>query len=321
MNSIKEIAAYLLKSDNYIILGHNIPDGDCIGSLLGLYLGLKAVEKQVRIFLSGPVPEIYHYLTCWQSIRPARELVFSPTNIIFLDCADRERVGEDLLQRIEGKSCIINIDHHLQKEPYGDYNYVDPGAAATGEIVFALLEAMQVKITPEMADCLYAAIIMDTGRFMNSNTTPETMRIAARLLELGADVDQARVNLFESKSPLEILLLSQALKHIKFSEDGRIAWMSLPYEEVKAVNALDFHPEGIINYTRMIAGVEVGLLFREIEPGVIKIGFRSKGEIDVAAIASCFNGGGHRQAAGARQEGSLVEVIENVTGKVKDVIS
>lgn len=321
MNSITEIAEQLHHSDNFIIIGHAIPDGDCIGSMLGLYWGLKTNRKEARMFLSGDVPSIYHYLAGWEEIRPEDELVPGRENIILVDCADRERVGDKILQRIEERPVFINIDHHLQDNPYASYNYVDPVAAATGEIIFDLLTAMGVGITPQIADCLYAAILMDTGRFMNNNTTPTTMRVAAQLIELGADIDKARVNLFESKSHLEVLLLGQALKHIDFSEDGRIAWMSLPYEDVKAINALDFHPEGIINYTRMIAGVEVGLLFRETEPGVIKIGFRSKGSTNVADIAREFNGGGHRQAAGARQEGRLEEVREQVIKMVKDVIS
>jgi phosphoesterase RecJ-like protein len=321
MNSISEIAEQLHLTDNFIIIGHTIPDGDCIGSMLGLYWGLKTNRKVVRMFLSGDVPAIYHYLAGWEEIRPAEELVPGEENIIFVDCADRERVGDKILQRIKNRPVFINIDHHLQDKPYASYNYVNPVAAATGEIIFDLLPAMGVDTTPQIADCLYAAILMDTGRFMNNNTTPTTMRVAAELIDLGADIDQARVSLFESKSHLEVLLLGQALKHIDFSEDGRIAWMSLPYDEVKSIDALDFHPEGIINYTRMIAGVEVGLLFREIEPGVVKIGFRSKGQTNVAAIAQAFNGGGHRQAAGARQEGNLEEVRERVISMVKDVIA
>lgn len=321
MNSMQEIASRLLQSDDYLIVGHAIPDGDCIGSLLGLYWALIDKGKQVAMVLSDSVPDRYNYLSGWEMIKKPSEMEVTPANIIFLDCADQERAGEEILLRIDNNSCIFNIDHHLQSELYGDYNYVDPGAAATGEIIFTLLQAMQVPIRAEIADCLYAAIIMDTGGFMNSNTTSTTMRIAASLLDMGANVDQARVRLFESKSRLEVLLLGLALKHIEFSDDGRIAWMSLPYEEVKTIEALDFHPEGIINYTRMIDGVEVGLLFRETEPGVIKIGFRAKGNTDVAAIAASYSGGGHRQAAGARQEGSLEDVKQQVIKTVKDVIS
>jgi len=318
---MEEVARQLLKSDDYLILGHVIPDGDCIGSLLGLYWGLTDSGKQVAMVLADSAPDRYDYLSGWEMIKKPSELEVIPANIIFLDCADRERVGEEILAKIDGHTCVYNIDHHLQSELYGDYNYVDPGAAATGEIIFALLQAMQVPIRAEIADCLYAALLMDTGGFLNSNTTSGTMRIAASLLELGADVDQARIRLFESKSRREVLLLGLALKYIEFSGDGRIAWMSLPYEEVKAIEALDFHPEGIINYTRMIAGVEVGLLFRETEPGIIKIGFRSKGAIDVAAIAAVYGGGGHRQASGARQEGTLEEIKKKVINTVEDVMA
>jgi len=320
MNSIKEIAEVLLRMNDYTIVGHSIPDGDCIGSMLGLYLGLNDLNKQVQMVLSDPVPKRYHYLSAWDKVLKPTEFEAS-ANIIFLDCADKERIGPNILAKIKNPYCIINIDHHLQNEFYGNYNYVHPETAATGEIIYTLLQAMQLNISKEIADCLYAAIVMDTGSFMNSNTTANTMRIAAHLIEYGADVDQARIKLFESKSHQEVFLLRQALKHLGFSEDGKIAWMSLPYDEVKALNALDFHPEGIINYTRMIDGVKVGILFRETKPGVVKIGFRSKGETDVAQIAAYFKGGGHRQAAGAQQEGSLEEVMLRVINKVKDVIT
>jgi phosphoesterase RecJ-like protein len=322
MNSMAQIARQLQNSDDYLIVGHSIPDGDCVGSLLGLYLGLTDCGKKVAMALQDAVPERYHYLSGWEEIKRPSELKVIPANIIFLDCADRDRVGDELLALINNpKTVVFNIDHHIQSAPYGEYNYIDPGAAATGEIIFSLLQTMQVQIRPAIADCLYAAIVMDTGGFLNSNTTPTTMHIAASLLEMGANVDQARVRLFESKSRLEVALLGLALKYIEFSDDGRIAWMSLPYEKVKAIDALDFHPEGIINYTRMIDGVEVGILFREIEPGIVKIGFRSKGNTDVASIAALYNGGGHRQAAGARQEGKLEEVRDKVIKSVKDVIS
>jgi phosphoesterase RecJ-like protein len=320
MNSLEEIAELLLNLDNYTIVSHIIPDGDCVGSMLGLYLSLKKSGKQVIMTLSDPVPEKYYYLPQWDKIKKPSELDFLSENVIFLDCADKERAGEEFLALLSNTATIINIDHHLQCNLYGNYNYVKPQASATGEIIFSLLQNMKMEISKDIADCLYAAIVMDTGSFMNSNTTSDTMRITASLLDAGANVDQARIRLFESKPRKEVLMLGKALQHIGFSDDGKIAWLSLSYDEAKGLNALDFHPEGIINYTRMINGVQVGILFRETEPGVIKIGFRSKGDIDVAKIAAKYNGGGHRQAAGASQEGTLEEVQWQVINTVKDVI-
>lgn len=320
MNSINQIAEQLLRSEKFTLVGHAIPDGDCIGSLLGLYMGLEVLKKDVQIALQDPVPNLYHYLKCSEKVKSPEQLTGEVGTVIFLDCSDEQRVGDRILSRLQERSGTINIDHHDTNEFFGDYNYVDAEAGATAEIIYEILQCMKITVTREIADALYAGIIMDTGRFLNSNTTGKTMQIAGALLEKGANVDEARVRLFESKSQKEILLIRQALQNIEFSDDGKIAWMRLSYQEVKAIGALDFHPEGIINYTRMISGVEIGMLFRESSPGIVKIGFRSRGEADVAVLAKEFGGGGHKRAAGATEEGSLEEVCKIVISKAMDVI-
>lgn len=321
MNSLKEIAAVLKDRDNYLLTGHAIPDGDCIGSLIGLYLALLSMGKNAVILLQDKVPDLYYYLYGSDKIISPGQIKGSFSNVIFLDSSDEQRVGTEVLECIKRRDFTINIDHHETNEFFGDMNYIDSGAAATGQIIFKLLREMNVEISLQMAEALYAAIIMDTGNFQYSNTSSETFQIAAELLECGVDLNRTRINLFESKQREEILLLKTALKYIDFSRDGRLAWMLLPYEEVKCIGALDIHPEGIIGYTRMIKGVEIGLLFREIKPGFVKIGFRSKKAVNVAEIAAHFGGGGHAQAAGARQEGTLAEVKNRVIRYIEDVLS
>jgi phosphoesterase RecJ-like protein len=179
---------------------------------------------------------------------------------------------------------------------------------------------MKITLNKDIASALYAGIVMDTGRFSYSNTTSRTLRTAAALLETGLDRDAIRINLFESRPRAEIQLLGEALQSLAFSEDGRVAWMTLSYQQLSDLNALEVYPEDIINYTRMIKGVEVGLLFREINPGVVKIGFRSKNKVDVAALAAKYGGGGHKQAAGARQSGTLDGIKNLVISSVRDVL-
>lgn len=320
MNSIQEIAYQILGRDNFTLVGHAIPDGDCVGSLLGLFMGLKILGKNVQMFLQDKVPPIYHYLSCVEQIRSSLQSPDAASNIIYLDCSDEERVGEELQKILQGDFCKINIDHHQTNDFFANYNYVDPQAAATAEIIFELLIQMEVEISPDIADALYAGIIMDTGRFMNSNTTSHSMKVAAALLGKGADIDMARINLFEAKSLKEIFLIRQALQSINISEDGKIAWMALAYDDVKAIGAVDLHPEGIINYARMINGVEVAVLFRETRPGTIKIGFRSKSQVDVSLLAEKIGGGGHKAAAGASLEGRLDEIKDIVINMVRDVM-
>lgn len=320
MNDLNGIALQLKSRDNYIIVGHVVPDGDCIGSLIGLYLGLLSIGKNVTMMLQDPVPPAYKYLvSAADIIRPGE-----PVNdkiIIYLDCTDKERVGQKVRAVLSETDITINIDHHQTNEFFAVYNYVNASASATAEIICELLQLMKITIDAAMATALYAGIVMDTGGFKYDNTTSRTLRTAAGLLDQGVDKKAIRVNLFESKPRSEILLLRLALKNLDFSDDGKIAWMTLPYQEMADLGLLETYPEEIINYARMIQGVEVGLLFRELKPGMVKIGFRSKSYIDVAELAAGFGGGGHKQAAGARLEGSLTEVKKRIIDKVRDVIN
>ena len=320
MNSLAEIARQLEKDNNYLLVGHVIPDGDCVGSLLGLYQGLCAMGKKAGILLQDPVPALYGYLPHAHIIQSPGQLAVFNGVAVFLDCSDEERVGEQSLEVLTHSKSSINIDHHLSNNLFADFNYVDAQAAATAEIIYHLLLELKVEITPGIANALYAGIIMDTGSFLNGNTTTASMCISADLIAKGANVNQARINLFESKTWGEIRLMQLALQNMEISEDGKIAWITLPLADLTAIDAADFFPEGIINYTRMIKGVEVGLLFRETENEEVKIGFRSKMNVNVAAIAEQFNGGGHKQAAGARQQGNIAEVSSRVIQSVKDVI-
>lgn len=192
----------------------------------------------------------------------------------------------------------LNRGFHRKATTAGDVDYIDA----------------------DIANCLYAGIIMDTSSFMNSNTSSTTMRIAAELLDLGADLNQARNRLLESKPLAEVLLLGLGLQNLEFHQEGQIAFMILPYQGIKTIDALDVHPEGLINYLRSIEGVEVAILLREVSPGLIKISFRSKDKMDVAALASRLNGGGHKRAAGAKKTGNLDEVKRLLLEMIEDVL-
>lgn len=319
INNLQQIAAQLWAGDNFVLVGHAIPDGDCIGSLVGLCLGLSSVGKKCSMYLDDPVPPIYRYLHGTDKIKILSEEPVGDI-VVYLDCSDAERAGEKAADYLRQIPCRINIDHHYTNDYFADFNLVDAEAAATAEIIFNLLDTMKIPLNQDIASALYAGIVMDTGRFSYSNTTSQTLRVSAALLETGLNLDAIRVNLFESRPRKEIQVLGEALQSLAFSEDGRIAWVSLSYDQLAAMNAVNVYPEDIINYTRMIAGVEVGISFREIEPGTVKIGFRSKNKVDVSAIAAQWGGGGHKQAAGARQNGTLEEVKNLVISSVRDVL-
>jgi Exopolyphosphatase-related proteins len=320
MNSLKQIAQEIEKRDNYLLAGHSIPDGDCVGSLIGLYLGLLSLGKKVQMLLQDPVPSIYEYLAASNAVCSVTGLQEPFTNVIFLDCSDEERVGDKAIAILANRKFSINIDHHLSNVLFGNLNYVDGKSSSTAELVYELLCQLNVEISPDMAHALYVGIVQDTGCFQHNSTTGSTFRTAAALMDIGIDLDQVKLNLFESKSKAEVQLLRLALQNISFSSNGKIAWMVLNYADVKAIDAQDICPEGIINYALTIKGVEVGLLFREISPGLIKVGFRSKGEVDVSALAAEFGGGGHRRAAGAKQEGVMEEVERQIIMAVESVV-
>ena len=320
MNRLESIGKQLSTLDNYVIVGHSIPDGDSVGSLLALFLALNRMGKKAAIIMQDNLSSIYRYLPAVDNFSQPDDIELMPENVIFLDCSRIDRIGEELLERFEDRRITINIDHHHDNDFFGDYNYVDPVASSTAEIIYQLLKVMGVEISREIADCIYAGIVMDTGSFMNSNTTSTTMRIASELLLAGASVDLARNNLLESKPREEVSLLCLGLQHLEFYREGKIACMKLPFEEVRKIDALNIHPEGTINYVRSIQGVEVALMLREVNPGLIKIGYRSKTQVDVAALAARLGGGGHKRAAGAKKSGSLDQVCSLVIDMVEDVL-
>lgn len=320
MNSLAQIARAIKKRDNFLLVGHSIPDGDCVGSLIALYLALLALGKKTQMLLQEPVPAIYKYLTGSEAVHRVGQLKDPVRNVIFLDCSDEERTGDQVAGILADRKYTINIDHHQSNTRFGDLNYVDDGASSTAELVYELLVQLKIEISSDMANALYVGIMQDTGGFQHNSTTGSTFRVAAELMDKGVNLDQIKLNLFESKSKAEIRLLCLALQSINFSSNGKIAWMILNYADVKAIGALDICPEGIINYALTIKGVEVGLLFREITPGLIKVGFRSKGGVDVSAIAAEFGGGGHRRAAGAKHEGTMEDAERQVILAVESVV-
>jgi phosphoesterase RecJ-like protein len=214
MNNLEEIAKEILNRDQYTLIGHVIPDGDCIGSLLAMRLGLRALNKEAQVVLQDAMPEIYGFLEGSDCINKPRDISAIKGNVIFLDCSDLERAGQNIAELLGQELFAINIDHHADNKEYAHLNYVDPRSAATAEIVYRLLKIMQVDLTPAMATALYTGIVQDTGGFRHASTTSTTMRIAADLLDCGVNMGQTKTNLFESRSIQEIMLLRLALQNI-----------------------------------------------------------------------------------------------------------
>lgn len=311
MNSLEEIAEVLRKSKKAVICGHTIPDGDSIGSVLAMRAMLSGLGVECFAAAPDPIPGMYDFLPGVSRIIPLAEVPDDCDLAVILDCTDMGRLGEKR-DKISGIRPVINIDHHISNEEFGDYWYVDAKAAATGEIVYELAKLMGITIEPEIAVNLYTAIVMDTGSFRFDNTTNKTHEITGELIKTGIAISEINRNLFERKDLVNLKLLGYALGQLDTAAEGRVAWVSIPIETMQQMGAQDEHADGIINYPRLLKGVEIGMLLREISPGKFKVGFRSKQTVDVNKLAARFGGGGHPRAAGCIIEGSKSEVEKKV---------
>ena len=299
-----------------LMLGHVHPDADVIGTLLALDLALGGRGWQVVCGGPHPAPALLAFLP---GVERYRRLSAPPAPVdvvVLTDCPNPERT-EGLLERARaGGAQVINIDHHHDNRRYGDVNWVEPGAAATGEMVYALLEALGVPLTPAIATNLFTAIHVDTGSFRYSNVTAETFRIAAALVAAGADPYAVSRALYERRPPEALRWLGEALARVEVSPDGRIAWLALP---AGLVPEAFVEAEDLVNYPRSVSSVRVACLFRE-QDGRVKVSLRAKGDVDVSRIAAMFGGGGHPNAAGCTVPGPLGEAQRTVLAAVRAAI-
>lgn len=313
-NSLQEIASRLRAAEELLLTAHILPDGDSVGSLLGLGLALRDAGCRVTMFSADEVPVRYRFLKGADSVVTGRLPEKQYDCVISLDCSDHNRL-RPIWDKIKD-SFIVNIDHHATNRRFGKLNYVDSHASATGEIVFALLETMGLPLTEDVAAALYVAISTDTGSFKFESTTPDTHRIAARLLEAGAKPKEITPIVFDMKNRASVFALREALNTLTFTDDGKVAWLWLTEDTMAAAGALDEDLEGIVNYAKNIEGVEIGLFFREKSDGTVKIGFRSH-NVDVGKLAEKLGGGGHARAAGCSFEGNVKEAVEAVVAAVR----
>jgi phosphoesterase RecJ-like protein len=317
---IRRVAAVIARHASFVLTTHVNPDGDALGSELAMAYALSQMGKQAAIFNHSATPDNYRWLD------PAGDIIrFSPERdraailaaeaIIILDANQASRI-RSLEQTVrEAKGVKIVIDHHLDPESFADHYVIDEGATSTGEIVYRMLgEWAGVSITREIARALYAAIMTDTGSFRFPRTDPEIHRIAAHLLERGADPTDIFVNVYESASLGRMRLLGEALDSMKTEYGGKLAYIVCTRAMFAQTNTSEIETDNFTTFAMGVQGVVVGILFNELENGV-KISFRSKGDIPVNQLAKEFGGNGHLNAAGARlfdvKIGDIVpEVIE-----------
>ena len=299
---LETVAAELRNRDRFLLTAHEGPDGDALGSLLGMHQLLRLLGKDSVMFLAAkefPLPVEYRFL-------PLEEVFHEPPadmadrTVVFLDCGNIDRMPVDFLT--EGGNTVINIDHHHDNTRFGDYNLVQVGASSTAEIVYDLAVLLGVRLTSEMASALYVGLVTDTGKFMYESTTAHTHRVVAELIEAGVDIDDTYRRLYEHVPLEKVRLVSRALDQIHRYCDERLVMTYITSADYKATGAGEEMTEGVIDHLRSIDGAKVAAVVRDLgERGraARKVSLRSsEGDVDVSAIARKRGGGGHKRAAG-----------------------
>lgn len=301
----------------FLVASHEGPDGDALASTLALTLALREMGKDVVAYNRDGVPTPFDFLPGAATVvRDLGEGSSFDAGFV-LDAGELKRAGSHLREHCR---MLINIDHHPYSERFGEIHYVDEAASATGALVYRILKATGIPISADVALCIYTAILSDTGSFRYSNADPEAFRIGAELVEAGVHPWDVASCLYESQAAERLRLLARALSTLTVSPCGRYASVSVTSEMYAATGAGPEHTDGFVNYPRSICGVEVALFFRQIGPVAYKVGFRSKGHVDVGALARALGGGGHHNAAGAVVEGTLDEVREAVFARMEALL-
>ena len=314
---LDEALRFLREHDDFLIVSHVQPDGDAISSTIAVRWLLDRMGKRSLMINEGRVPTRLEFLPHAGEIVNYREA--KPDRrfgaVVAVDCADFSRIG--LVSELFEESCaLLNIDHHPTNDAYGTVNLIRQNAAATAEILFDLIERAGFAFDADAATVIYTGLLTDTGGFRYSNTSPNVMSAASKLLTAGVDAYLLADRLLERMTMPQLKILQRGLSRLKFTDDGRVGWLYIEPNDLIETGASGEDLEGLVNYARNIDGVEVGLLFKGLDDGSVKVSLRSAGQADVASIAQRFGGGGHIRAAGCRLDMPLDEAMRLVVDTV-----
>lgn len=318
MTTLDSIVEEIKKAESIVVLTHETPDGDAIGSSLAMYNALKQIGKNVDVIIPE-CPRNFNFLTGYNEIKKEGKI----TNYdlaITVDCATIERLNgwQDYFDRA---NVTINIDHHTKNGMFADYNYVNPASPACAQILIIVLEALNIKINKEIGECLLTGIITDTGGFKYQGVSSETFQFVAWLMQSGVNVSNVYKKALQIKTKSSFELEKIAMNRLEFLEDGKIAFTYITKQDEISVNAETGDHEGIVEKGRDVEGVEVSVFLRQIEDKTYKISLRANEHVNVSDVAMVFGGGGHVKAAGCKINGTpeqikttLVKVIKKHIG-------
>jgi len=308
---LQEVLKHIEQRQRFLLTSHARPDGDAVGSALACCQVLRSMGKQAEVVLRDGVPRIYQPLPFADSVIAADRINGKYEAAIILECDSIQRTR---LQGLEDRF-LISIDHHVSGKPFAHVNWIDPHAVATAEMVYRLAREAHVPISPEIATCLYTAVLTDTGSFMFEGTNEHTFALARELVLAGADPARCARNVYFGHSTAKMRLLGSALSNLH--REGPLAWIWVTHEQMDSVGAKEEDCEGLVNYALSIQDVEVAIFFRELPDGRFRASLRSKGTLNVASVAEHFGGGGHTCASGCSVDGPLSVAVAKVVAQLR----
>jgi phosphoesterase RecJ-like protein len=313
--SIAAILEVLRQGERFLVCSHSRPDGDAVGSMLAMGMLLEQMGKRADLVTADRIPTIYRGLPGADSIRCVMRVHGPYDAVILLECDGLVRAKVRGLE----KFFLINIDHHISGREFAHLNWIDRDAASVGELVYRLVKAAGAAVTPQMATCLYTTVLTDTGGFCYGSTGASTFALALDLTLAGADPVAIAQEICFSTPTSKMLLLGAALSNLK--REGRLAWLWITHEDMVRACAVDEDCEGIVNFAVCISGVEAAAFLRELPERRIRLSLRSKGRVNVAAIAERLGGGGHENAAGCTLDGPLVRAIDEILAELRPSVA
>jgi bifunctional oligoribonuclease and PAP phosphatase NrnA len=312
-----QVIELIEKHKTFAITSHIRPDGDSMGSSLALCWILKGLGKDAEVIMCDTVPHSYSRLPGSDDVRVVKD-VDRPYDAVFvIECSDVTRPGLPKLK----DEFVVNIDHHSTTGQFGNLNWIDSTAAAVGEMIYNLAKAIGSKVTPEIASCVYAALLTDTGSFHFSNTTERTFKIASELVRHGAQPAKLSQAIFYNYPYAKVQLTGAVLSTLQRDDTGRIAWITMTKEAMDFSGASEDDSDGIITYPLTIGEVEAVAFFRELSNSTYRISLRSKNRVNVARVAEQFGGGGHANAAGFTIHADYEQLSSEVIGKLKEAVA
>ncbi len=313
------VVAALRTANRVLITMHRGPDGDALGSALALACALRDLGRDVTVYNPDDLPYNFRFLRGADGVATSvpEDAAFDAT--VATDAGAFDRLGPDV-PPAERRGVLINLDHHITTEPFGDINYVDPHAASVGILAYKIMKGLGAPLSRDAAECIYASILADTGCFRYSSTDPECLRIAAELLEAGVDPWEMTVRVYEQQPLARMRLLADVLGTLEVH--GKLATITITNAMVERTGSETDLTDGFINYARSVDGVEVAASFREPQNGgPWRVSFRSRGRVNVAAIAKQFGGGGHHNAAGCSIAGDERAVRAQIADEIEKALN